>query len=409
MALKQARLLLVLCAVLSLGVHAAEDLHWVASWGASPFAFRSFGPAAPPAPLTNQTLRQKLRLSVGGEQLRIRFSNEIGSKPLVIGKASVALAGAETAVDKASLHAVTFGGQASITIPAGAPALSDPIDLTVKDLAELSISLYLPTATEPSTMHMGRTSYVSTTGDFTGATALEGATLTTNLQFITGVYVSTADEIPVLVAFGDSITDGTASTPHTYSSWPDKFAARVSTGSGRRIAVVNEGISGNQVLADGAGTSALTRFDRDVLSNPGVTHVVVLEGINDLGTSGRPFPGTTEPGPIRTAADLIAGYRQLIARAHANGLKIFGATLTPFEGVAPGYYSPEKDEIRMEINKWIRESGEYDGVIDFEAAVRDPAKPRVMKKEYNSGDNLHPGDVGYKAMADFIDPSLFGE
>ncbi|MES2604761.1 MAG: SGNH/GDSL hydrolase family protein, partial [Pseudomonadota bacterium] len=253
------------------------------------------------------------------------------------------------------------------------------------------------------------TSYVSTAGDFTQAASLTGATLTTNMQFLTGVYVSTADDVSVLVAFGDSITDGTASTPHTYHSWPDYFAERVSTGNGgRKIAVVNQGISGNQVLADGAGTSALTRFDRDVLSNPGVTHVVVLEGINDLGISGLVFPGANAPpGPLRTAADLIAGYRQLIARAHANGLKIYGATLTPFEGVAPGYYSPAKDEIRLEINKWIRESGEYDGVIDFEAAVRNGTNPRIIRKEYDSGDHLHPGDAGYKAMADFIDPALF--
>lgn len=408
--LKHSRLLVVVAALLSFTASAAEDLHWVASWGASPFNFGGPGRTTPPAPLVNQTLRQKLRLSVGGEQVRIRFSNELGKTPLKIGAASVALAAAETAVDKASLHTVTFGGQQSIVIPAGAPALSDPIDLKVADLGELSISLYLPETTEAATMHMGRTSYVSTAGDFTQAASLDGAELTTNLQFITGVYVGTAEQVNVVVAFGDSITDGTRSTPHTYSSWPDNFAARVSTGkNGRKLAVVNEGISGNQVLNDGAGISALARFDRDVLSNPGVTHMVVLEGINDLGTSGRAAPGTTVVGPVRTAAELIAGYRQLIARAHANGIKIYGATLTPFEGVAPGYYSPEKDEIRIEINKWIRESGEYDGVIDFEAAVRDSAKPRIMKAEYDSGDHLHPGDVGYKAMAEFIDLSLFAK
>lgn len=395
--------------LLSFAVTAAEaELHWVASWGTSPFPFQTFVPSPPPAPLTNQTLRQKLRVSVGGEQLRIRFSNELGTTPLVIGKASVALAGAESAIEMASLRVVTFGGQPSITIPAGAPALSDPIDLQVADLSELAISLYLPAATQPATLHMGRTSYVSTAGDFTQAASLTGATLTTTMQFLTGVYVGTAEDVPVLVAFGDSITDGTASTPHTYHSWPDYFAERVLTDGGRKIAIVNAGISGNQVLADGAGTSALTRFDRDVLANPGVTHVVVLEGINDLGISGLVFPGSTAPpGPLRTAAELIAGYRQLIARAHAHGLKIFGATLTPFEGVAPGYYSPAKDAIRIELNQWIRESGEYDGVIDFEAAVRDAANPRIIRKEYDSGDHLHPGDVGYKAMADFVDPALF--
>jgi lysophospholipase L1-like esterase len=407
---RQRRLLSIVLSLLSFTVTAAEvDTHWVASWGASPFAFQSYVPSPPPLPLTNQTLRQKLRISVGGEQIRLRFSNELGTTPLTIGGATVAIAGAETSVATATLRTVTFGGQPSLTIPAGAPALSDPIDLPVADLAELAVSLYLPVTTAPATLHMGRTAYVSTAGDFTQAATLTGATLTTNLLFLTGVYVNTDADVAVLVTFGDSITDGTASTPHTYRSWPDQFAARVATGqAGRRIAVVNAGISGNQVLQDGAGTSALSRFDRDVVATAGVSHVVVLEGINDLGTSGRPFPGTTAPlGAVRTAADLIAGYRQLIARAHAHGIKIFGATLTPFAGAFEGYYTPAKDEIRLEINQWIRTSGEYDGVIDFEAAIRDGANPRVMRKEFDSGDKLHPGDAGYQQMADSIDPALF--
>lgn len=402
--------LTVLFTLLALDVAAAEnEPHWIATWGASPFGFQAFGSAPAPAPFVNQTLRQKLRISVGGEQIRVRFSNELGTTPLVIGAATLALAETESNIDRASLRNLTFGGEQSITIPAGAPALSDPINLAVEDLTELAISIYLPEETAPATLHMGRSAYVSTAGDFTQRTDLDGAELTTNHVYLTGVYVSTTEDIAVLVTLGDSITDGAASTPHSYNSWPDHFAARVSTGAaGRKIAVVNHGISGNQVLRDGAGTSALTRFDRDVLSTPGLTHIVLLEGINDIGTGGFAFPGTAGPPPADTsAAALIAGYRQLIARAHSNGVKIFGATLTPFEGTFAGYYTPPKDEVRIDVNEWIRSSGEFDGVIDFEAAIRDEANPRVMKAEYDSGDKLHPGDAGYKQMADSIDPALF--
>lgn len=386
----------------------ATEPHWIGTWGASPFGFQAFGPAAAPAPFVDQTLRQKLRISVGGDQVRVRFSNELGTAPLVIGGATLALATGDSSIDTASMKALTFGGATSITIPPGAPALSDAVDMNVADLTELAVSIYLPEEAPPATLHMGRSTYVAT-GDATQAASLDGAELTTNHVFLTGVYVRTTDDAAVVVTLGDSITDGAASTPHTYSSWPDQFAARVSTGSsGRRIAVVNHGISGNQVLRDGAGTSALTRFDRDVLSTPGLTHIVLLEGINDIGTGGFAFPGTNAaPPPERTAAELIAGYQQLIARAHANGVKIFGATLTPFEGTFAGYYSPAKDEVRIELNNWIRTSGAFDGVIDFEAATQDATNPRIMKAEYDSGDHLHPGDAGYKAMADSIDPALF--
>jgi lysophospholipase L1-like esterase len=404
---KSTRSLALLCLALPFlsGCAAEEGSRWVATWSASPFGFQAFGPAPAPGPFANQTLRQKLRISVGGEQVSIRFSNELGTTPLVIGAATLALAGPDSEIDQASLRELTFGGAASVTIPAGSPVLSDPVELAVADLAELAISVYLPAETAPATMHMGRSAYVSAAGDFTKATSLQAAELTTNHVFLTGVYVSTDENVAVVAALGDSITDGAASTPHSYNSWPDHLAARVARDN---IAIVNHGISGNQVLRDGAGVSALARFDRDVLSTPGLTHVVLLEGINDIGTGGFNFPGTTGPAPAeRTAADLIVGYRQLIARAHANGLKIYGATLTPFEGTFAGYYTPAKDEVRIQVNEWIRSSGEFDAVIDFEAAIRDETNPRVMRAEYDSGDKLHPGDSGYKRMAEAIDPALF--
>jgi lysophospholipase L1-like esterase len=404
---KATRWLTLLCLTLAFlsGCAPSEGAHWVATWGASPFGFMAFGPAPAPEPFVNQTVRQKLRISVGGEQVRIRFSNELGTTPLIIGAATLAVAGRDSAIDRASLRELTFGGASSVTIPAGAPVLSDPVDLVVQDLAELAVSIYLPEEATPATMHMGRSAYVTAAGDFTKATELQAAELTTNHVFLTSVYVRTNERVAVVAAFGDSITDGAASTPHSYNSWPDHLATRVAADN---VAVVNHGISGNQVLRDGAGVSALARFDRDVLSTPGLTHVVVLEGINDIGTGGFNFPDVTGPTPAeRTAADLIAGYRQLIARAHANGLKIYGGTLTPFEGTFAGYYSPAKDEVRLEVNEWIRGSGEFDAVIDFEAAIRDEANPRVMRTEYDSGDKLHPGDAGYKRMADSIDTALF--
>jgi len=400
---------LAFIATFAFAAESSTDTPWVATWAESPFGFQSFGGAMPPPPLENQTLRQVLRISVGGSSLRIRFSNALGTEPLVIGAATVAIAGAESAIEAGSLRQVTFGGSNSITVPPGAPALSDPIDLSVQDLTELAISMYLPEATAPATLHMGRTAFVSGPGDFTGAGSLPGAEKTTTHLFLNGVYVQAEGVGKVVVAFGDSITDGTASTPHTFNSWPDHFAARLPRDlNGKKISIVNHGISGNQVLRDGAGQSALTRFDNDVLSTPGLTHVVIMEGINDVGTGGMQFPGTTGPvPPLRTAADLIAGYQQLIARAHSAGVQIIGATLPPFEGVFPGYYSPEKDLVRKEINTWIRTSGQFDGVIDFEAAIRDESNPDIIKAEYNSGDNLHPGDAGYTRMANYIDTAVF--
>jgi len=412
-------LLLVITVVLcqsAVDVKAADDKSrddgWVATWGASPFAFLSFNNAPAPGPFTNQTVRQIVRISVGGERLRVRFSNEIGDVPLTIGAASVALVEKESAIKTTSLRNLTFGGKDSITIPAGAPVLSDPVDLQVAALSKLAVSIYLPETTAASTVHMGRTAFISPAGDFTRSAAVPDAVKITTSVFLSGIYVSVADETGVIVALGDSITDGAASTPFTFNSWPHHLAERLvgKTGKHRDMAVINHGISGNQLLRNGAGISTLGRFDRDVLSTPGLTHIVVLIGINDIGTGGMVFPGATGPAPaMRTPEDIIAGYRQLIARAHSMSppIKIFGATLTPFEGTFEGYYSPDKDKVRTAVNQWIRNSGEFDGVIDFDRAIQDPNNPLRMKPEYDSGDKLHPGDGGYRRMAESIDLSIF--
>jgi lysophospholipase L1-like esterase len=409
-----ANFILAVVAVIAAGCTqpSSSEPGWVASWGASPFAFQSFGAAAAPPAFENQTVRQVLRVSVGGEQIRVRFSNEIGTAPLLIGAASIALAATESAVQEGSLRPLTFGGASSIRIPPGAPALSDPVDLTVGDLGELAVSLYLPEETAPSTVHMGRTAFVSAAGDFTQAAALPDAEKSTTAVFLTGIYVKPADDVGVIVALGDSITDGAASTPYTYNSWPDHLAQRLLARGpdAKKLAVVNHGISGNQVLRDGAGDSALARFDRDVLATPGLTHVILLEGINDIGTGGFAFPGTTGPAPeMRSAADIVVGYQQLIARArsHSPPVKIFGATLTPFEGTFAGYYTPEKDRVRMEVNEWIRSSGMFDAVVDFEKAIQDPDNPGRMLERFDSGDKLHPGDAGYLRMAESVDLTLF--
>ena len=391
--------------------NATQDT-WVATWGASPFAFLSFNNAPPPGPFADQTIRQIVRISVGGARLQVRFSNEVGTTPLRIGAATIALADKESSIRPDSLHKLTFGGSTGITIPAGAPAVSDPVDLQVDDLTELAVSMYLPETTAASTVHMGRTAFVSSTGDFTAAADLLGAVKSTTMFFLTGINVAVTETTGVIVTLGDSITDGAASTPHSYNSWPDHLAARLDgRGNGQReMAVINHGISGNQLLSNGAGSSTLGRFDRDVLATPGLTHIVVMIGINDIGTGGRQFPGSTAPpAPMRTAEDLIAGYRQLILRARSESpsVKIYGATLTPFAGTFEGYYTPEKDQVRMAVNQWIRTGGAYDGVIDFEKAIQDPGNPARMAPAYDSGDKLHPGDAGYKRMAESIDLTLF--
>ncbi|HEX3365446.1 MAG TPA: SGNH/GDSL hydrolase family protein [Phenylobacterium sp.] len=350
----------------------------------------------------NQTVIQIVRLSAGGSRLRLRLSNEYGAHDLDIGGARVALARPDGTAIPGSDRAVTFSGAQTAIIPAGAPLLSDPVALPTKALGRLRVSLFLPHDTAGCTCHMSGLEIVQVApGDTTRADLPAPSGQAQYRAFLTEVDVETqVAPAPVIVAFGDSITDGFQSTVGGDRRWPDVLARRLMPHEpARAFGVVNAGIGGNRVLSDGLiavfGQSALARFDRDVLSVPGATHVVVLEGVNDL--------GMTKPAP--SAEAMIAGYRQIIARAHAHRLKVIGATIVPYGGA--NYFSAPGETVRQKINAWIRTGREFDGVIDFDAALRDPAKPERMRAEWQSGDWLHPNDAGYRVMGDTVDLKLF--
>jgi lysophospholipase L1-like esterase len=392
---------------------AADDAHWIGTWGASPAPQL----ASPALMLSNhllfenQTIREVVHTSVAGRAVRVRLSNAYGKEPITIGSAHIALRKSESAVAAGSDHGLTFGGRASVIIPADAMVLSDPIDMELPALSDVAISLFLPKATAGGGIHYSaqQTSYVGS-GDLTAAESISDPVKITSWVFLTGLDVSVPSSAATIVAFGDSITDGALSTIDANRRWPDILASRLAAQkSGASIGVLDEGIGGNRILYDPAvnvrfGVNALARFTRDVLAQPGVRYVIVLEGINDIG-----HPGESAPlNEAVTAEDIIAGYRQMIDRAHEAGVKIFGGTLTPFVGTTiPNYFAPEKEVKRKKVNEWIRSSGAFDGVIDFEKAVRDPQNPDRMLPLYDGGDRLHPGDAGYKAMGEAIDLNLF--
>jgi lysophospholipase L1-like esterase len=389
---------------------AAQD-HWVATWAASPQAPRVAAPrpaAAPgqPAPpaFDNQTIRMIVHTSIGGRRARVQLSNAFGTAPLKIGAAHIALRDKESAIAAGSDHALSFSGFSSFTIPPGSEILSDPVDIEVPKLGDLVVSVYVPGEVAVATTHATglHTTYVSKAGDFTAAPSIDDpATKGQAWYFLSSVDVMAPANARLIVAFGDSITDGATSTPDTDSSWPTQLAKRLAANKATAdLAVVNQGISGNRLLADGAGVSVLARFDRDVLSQPGVSYLIILEGINDIGITGR----ATGADAI-TADDLIAIHKQMIERAHLHGIKVIGATLTPFMGAA--YFTDSGEEKRVALNEWIRTSKAYDGVIDFDAATKDPDNPKQIRPAFNIRDHLHPNDAGYKAMADAIDLSLF--
>ena len=386
--------------------------HWVSTWSTAVQIIPPF-PGLPPAPvIENQTLRMIVLPTIGGNRVRIRLSNAFGTTALTIGGARIAITKQDAAIVPESDRAVTFGGRPSVSIPPGAPMLSDPVDLKVTALSEITISLYLPEKVTTSTMHFWgqHPTYISETGDVTGKADIPNATTKSSWYWLADVEVWAADKAAATVAFGDSITDGVGAKQGDYTDWPDMLAKRLAAQPGHPpLAVVNEGIGGNRVLYDGAGVSALARFDRDVLAQPGVTSMIVLEAINDIGwphmKPRTPKGETPKEMPfvhqLVSTQDLIAGYQQLIDRAHQHGIKVFGATLTPYEGA--DYYSDDGEATRQEVNRWIRTSGAFDGVIDFDAAVRDPNHPAKVLAQYDSGDHLHPSAAGFKAMADTVD------
>lgn len=380
----------------------AGDEKWVGSWAAAPFA-HDFGPADPD--FGDATLREIVHPSIAGSSVRLRFSNEFGVEPLKIDMVHVGLSAGNDAVQPGSDHPVTFNGQPSISIPPGAYVVSDAVAMPTQPFANLAISLHLPAQqiTTPS-MHASasQTNYIAA-GNEVAAPSLSSPTVSKSWYFLKGVDVQpVASDAATVVAFGDSITDGAGSTENANARWPDVLAQRLQASDAtKRLAVIDEGIGGNRVLRDGTAPSALARFDRDVLAQSGVKYVIVLESINDIGRLAK----KNDPIDAVTAADLEQGLAQLVTRSHEHGIKVFGATLTPYKGA--GYYSQSGEQVREAVNQWIRTSGTFDGVVDFEKAVADPANPEQYIQADQRGDQLHPNDTGYKAMGNAIDLQLF--
>jgi lysophospholipase L1-like esterase len=402
----------LICAPCIQSQQAQVQGHWVSAWSTAVHASHVYPGMPPLLTFENQTVRMVIRPTLGGNRLRIRFSNEFGDSPLRIASAHIAVVKEGGAIIPGSDRPLTFGGSATITIPAGAPMLSDPVELNVAPLSEVAVSIFLPQKAEQATYHLlgQHDTYISSLGDFTAATEIASPKITRSWYWLADMEVWSTDSTAALVTFGDSITDGFAAKAQ-YGDWPNQLAQRLAGAKSKHaLAVDNEGIGGNRVLYDGAGVNALARFDRDVFAQPGVKDLIFLEGINDIGwphmkpmqskdlTAVRenPFAGQTV-----NAKQLIEGMEQIIARAHEHGIRIFGATMTPYEGA--GYYTEDGEAVREDVNQWIRSSGAFDGVIDFDAAVRDPNHLTKFKEELQSGDYLHPNGAGYKAMADAID------
>lgn len=367
----------------------AHAQHWVPAWIASPTPDRGDGSPDAPLQFVDQTVRQDLRLGISARALRFRISNELGNAPLQLDALSAHRLGAGDAP-----LPVRFDGRDAITIPAGAALLSDPVAITAPAFARIALTMHFPVATRPAVRRTplrvgaGRTPVP------------DSAPLAYRQGVLSAVIAERTQRPVVIVALGDSITEGATATRGAERDWPALFARRLEQACPGRYVVLNAGISGNRVLDDGRSPSALSRLDRDVLSLPAVDHVIVFEGINDIRRGGA--PGFT---PGRNAQDMILGYRQIITRLRQHGIRVHGATLTPFGGSER--YEPESAATRRALNAFIRKSGAFDGVIDFDAAVRDPDNPEAMPAQITR-DHLHPNDEGYRRMAESVDLSQFG-
>ncbi len=355
-------------------------------------------------PFAAVTLREIVHVSAGGTQLRVRFTNAYGRDQLILKNAHVAISAGSDAINTGSDHPLTFGGSTTISIPPGAEIYSDPVTLDVSPLSDLAISFFLPSQImRAETYHAfaDQTNYIAD-GDQAAAASLNQPTKTESWYFVDGVDVNFVHGSRSIVTLGDSITDGAHSTRNGNDRWPDVLASRLQADSSlQHIGVLNEGIGGNRVLNDEAGPSALARLDRDVLSQDGARYVIILESINDIGR----LHHLTAPEDNVDAQMLEEGLRQIVEAAHEHGMKVYGATLTPYQGA--GYYSEQGEQVREAVNNWIRSSGTFDGVVDFDKITRDPQNPLQFNPLYDSGDHLHPNDAGYKAMADGIDLALF--
>jgi lysophospholipase L1-like esterase len=400
-------------ATVAAGPTAAPAAHWVVSWGAS---------ASPPPDaeeirrkgleFNNQTLREIIHLSIGGSTVRVRFSNFFGTQSLEIGSAHLALRASDSTILPSSDRALTFGGAPGVPIPPNAFVLSDAVKLAVPAESDLAISIFVPHVTAAAGIHnfAQQTSYVGA-GDLTAALSIANPRAISSWIFLAGVDVSAPLSAGAIAVFGDSRVDGDGSTANANQRWPNVLAKRLSQ-EGLPLGVLNAGIVGNRILHDAPqvavelGVNGLARFDRDALDPPGVKYVIVFEGIVDIGLPGTQFAPASEAVGV---GDLIAGMKQLIERAHDRGIRVFGATQTPFGSatVIPGIFSAEKEAQRKALNQWIRSSHAFDAVIDFEKVVLDPANPEKIRPAFDSGDHIHPNDAGYEAMANAIDISLF--
>jgi lysophospholipase L1-like esterase len=393
------------------GARAAGAEPWITTWAATPaprWAEELPAPFNVPEVLGDQTVRQIARISVGGDQLRVVLSNEFGTRPVTIGSATVALSSGGSTIDPATVKPLTFGGKSSAVIPPGAPLVSDPVDLPVKALSSVAVSFYLPKRTGITSVHWdgAQTTYVSATGDKTKEPDFKADSTDKSRLLLSRILTTAKPDSSAIVFFGDSITDGACSTVDTNNRWPDHIAERLQAEGHPDVAVVNEAYSGDRVLTNGMGTNALSRFDMSVLSHPHVSTVVMMMGINDIGWPGKDAITPSDPEP--TAEDVIAGYKQIIDRAHDHGIRFVGVTLTPFvdtfQGLpTSGYYTPEKEKIREAVNDWIRANKTADGLIDFDKLLEDPKSPNHINPAYDCGDHLHPNDTGYQAMAKAVD------
>jgi lysophospholipase L1-like esterase len=396
----------ILAAVAAAKRPAGGDERWVGTWASAPQPVAS-AELSPSPGLTDTTLRQIVHVSLGGKQIRVRFSNAFGTTPLELASAHVALTAGGSTIRPETDSALTFQRRRAVTIAPGAPMVSDPIAFDLPGLSNVVVTVHVKGAPDGVTGHPGSrmTSYLQA-GDAVSASELPAATRVDHWYFLNGIDVLAGSASAALAVLGDSISDGRGSTTNGNDRWPDELARRLQAGkSTAQLAVLNLGIGGNRLLRDGLGPNALARLDRDVLAQAGVRWLVVLEGINDIGTG----VGARRKGePAATAEDVIGAYEQIIVRAHARGIRVYGATILPFEG-APDYFTPDGEADRQRVNDWIRTAGRFDGVIDFDAATRDPGRPSRLSAAVDGGDHLHPSVAGYKFMADAVDLKLFAD